>query len=147
VGQVQIAGVPRVFTVPPLKTPLAATFGGLLKLWGYDYDGGRLSLAWSALESPPRDYKFFVHLFDPSDNAIPTQVDAMPRNNTYPTSHWLKGEVVTDTVTLDLAKVPAGDYRLAVGWYDENGRLPALDANGQPLADDQVVLPETVRIP
>jgi hypothetical protein len=148
VGQVQVAGVPRLFTVPPIKSPLAATFGGFLKLWGYDYAGaGQLSLIWSALEPPPHDYKFFVHLIGAGDNDIAAQVDAMPHNNTYPTSHWLKGEVVTDTVKLNLTNVPAGDYRLAVGWYDDQGRLPALDANNKSLADDQVVLPETIHLP
>jgi hypothetical protein len=55
--------------------------------------------------------------------------------------------VVPDTVTLNLKNVAPGDYRLAVGWYDATGRLPALDANNQPLADDQVVLPETLHLP
>jgi hypothetical protein len=148
VGQVQIAGVPHVFTVPPLKTPLVASFGGLLKLWGYDYAGaGQLTLTWGALAAPQRDYKFFVHLFGATDNIIAAQVDAMPHNDTYPTSHWLKGEVVTDTVRLNLTNVSPGDYRLAVGWYDGNGRLPAVNASNQPLTDDQVVLPETLHIP
>jgi hypothetical protein len=147
VGPVEITGVPRVFTVPPLKTALAATFGEQLKLWGYAYAGGKLTLTWSALAAPQRDYKFFVHVFSAADGQIATQVDAMPRQGTYPTSHWLAGEVVTDTVTLNLTHVPAGEYHLSVGWYDETGRLPAMDANGQPVADDQVILPETLYIP
>jgi hypothetical protein len=148
VGKVTIAGRPRLFTVPTMKTPLEATFGDVLKLWGYDYvRPGQITLAWSALAAPGRDYKFFVHLFNPVDNSIVAQFDGMPHNYTYPTSHWAKGEVVTDTVTLDLANVPAGDYRLAVGWYDESGRLPARDVHGQPLADDRLILPEAIHIP
>jgi hypothetical protein len=147
-GSVRVSGTTRLFTVPPMKTPLEATFGDVLKLWGYDYAaGGRLTLAWGALAAPGRDYKFFVHLFNPADDSIVAQYDGMPHNYTYPTSHWAKGEVITDTVALDLTKVPAGDYRLAVGWYDDSGRLAALDARGQPLADDRLILPETIHIP
>jgi hypothetical protein len=73
----------------------------------------------------------------------------MPHNNTYPTGLWVKGEVVTDTVTLTLADVPPGDYRVAVGWYDPNtpaDRLPAFDANGKPLEVNRVVMAEAVRV-
>jgi len=147
-GHIKVVGTPRVFTVPAMKTPLEATFGDVLKLWGYDYaPGGRLTLAWSALAAPGRDYKFFVHLFNPADDSIVAQADGMPHNYTYPTSHWAKGEVVTDTVTLDLTNVPAGDYRLALGWYDDSGRLAAKDAQGQPVADDRLILPEPIHIP
>ena len=147
-GQVTIAGLPRSFTVPPMASALTATFGDSLKLWGFTYAGqGELTLAWSALKTPPGDYKFFVHLFDPADGTIVAQKDAQPRQNTYPTSLWLPDEVVTDTIRLDLSQVNPGDYRLGVGWYNAAGRLPARDANGQPVADDRVILPEIVHLP
>jgi len=87
-----------------------------------------------------------VHLFDPETEEILAQSDAMPRGGAYPTSWWQAGEVVSETVTLPLAGVPSGRYRLAVGLYDPSGRLPAIGADGQRLADDRVILPMQVNI-
>ncbi len=154
VAQLEVSGRPRSFTVPPMQTAISATYGGVIKLWGYDSqqaaDALRLTLVWSALAAPGRDYKFFVHLFNPDDGTVVAQVDAIPRNFTYPTAIWLQGEVVSDTVPLSLAGVAPGTYQLAVGWYDPNHpeqRLPAVDAHSQPLPEDRLVLPLSVRVP
>jgi len=154
VAQLEISGRPRLFTVPPLANAFSATYGGVIKLWGYDSqqtaEALRLTLVWSALSAPGRDYKFFVHLFNPNDGSVVAQFDAIPRNFTYPTAIWLSGEVVTDTLQLPLAGVAPGAYNVALGWYDPNNpqqRLPAVDAHGRPLPDDQAVLPLNVRVP
>ena len=154
VAQLDVAGRPRLFTVPPVTTAFSATYGGVIKLWGYDSQQTaaalRLTLVWSALSAPGRDYKFFVHLFNPDDGSVVAQFDAIPRNFTYPTAIWLSGEVVSDTVTLPLAGVAPGTYNVALGWYDPNNpeqRLPAVDAQSQPLPDDQAVLPLNVGVP
>ncbi len=152
VGRMEVTGRARSFEVPPLETEVGATFGGRLKLWGYDAERDasslRLTLVWGALDAPGRDYKFFVHLFNEADGFVAAQVDAMPRDFTYPTALWVAGEVVSDTVTLPLAGLPPGRYGVAVGWYDpaEAGlpRLEAVDAAGHVLAENRVVLPEIV---
>ncbi len=154
VGAVTVTGRERVFNVPALPTALAATFDGQLQLWGYAAEQTsaalELTLAWGALAAPRGDYKYFVHVFNPADDVIVTQADAMPRAFTYPTSQWAAGEVVTDTVTLSLAEVPPGQYGVAVGWYNpaapDLARLPALDAQGAPLPLDRVLLPLTVSV-
>jgi hypothetical protein len=154
VGTVEIVGRARVFVVPALQTEVGATFDEQLKLWGYEAvqtnSELQLNLVWGALAEPRGDYKFFVHLFNPADESVPAQADTMPRNFTYPTSQWAQGEVVTDTVTLNLADVPPGTYSVAVGWYDPNHpeqRLPAFDAQGRPLALNRVILPLVVEQP
>jgi hypothetical protein len=140
----------------------------ILRLLGYDLaygpearpadgqDGAEdtlsLTLWWQATEEPIEDYKRFVHLFNPETEQILAQDDAMPRSWAYPTSWWVAGEVVSETVTLDLGAVSPGTYRLAVGWYDpeavEEGfgsaRLLALDAEGDPLPMNRVVLDSPV---
>ena len=154
-GTVEVTGRPRVFEVPPLEAAVGARFGEVLVLHGYDEtrdtDTLRLTLAWGALAAPERDYKYFVHLFNQADGFVAAQVDAIPRAFTYPTVLWLAGEVVTDTVTFDLSGLPAGDYGLAVGWYDpalpDLTRLPAVDAAGTPLPDNRVVLPLVLALP
>jgi hypothetical protein len=154
VKSLTVAGRPRVFALPPMQTEVRATFGDVLTLWGYDSaqteSALTVTLVWGALDAPGRDYKFFVHLFNPADESVPAQVDAMPRNFAYATGQWVKGEVVTDTVTLSFAGAPPGEYRVAVGWYDPTSpaeRLPAFDASAQPLELNRVVLPIRVDVP
>jgi len=148
-GPFEARPAPRSFTLPHLENPLGVDFGGQVRLAGYDLkqdDSLRLTLWWQALQHPAGDYIVFVHLFDPETEEILAQSDAMPRGGTYPTSWWQAGEVVSETVTLPLAGVPPGKYRLAAGLYDPTGRLPAVGADGRRLADDRLVLPvEIVR--
>ncbi|MCC6191533.1 MAG: hypothetical protein IT318_21110 [Anaerolineales bacterium] len=149
VGTVEVVGRPRSFEVPRLQTPVGAVFGQALVLHGYDAvqteDSLELTLAWGALTAPGRDYKFFVHLFNQADGFVAKQVDAMPRDFAYPTALWVAGEVVTDTVSFDLSDLAPGQYGVAVGWYDPSStnldRLAAVDARGEPLPDNRVVLP------
>jgi hypothetical protein len=154
-GEVEVKGRPRTFNVPSLQTTIGASFGEVLVLHGYDAQRTagqlRLTLAWGALAAPGRDYKFFVHLFNPADGFVVQQVDAIPRDFGYPTALWVAGEVVTDTVEFEVSDLAPGSYRLAAGWYDPNSpnleRLAAADAQGTPLAGDQVVLPLVVEVP
>ncbi len=148
---IEITGRKRNFDVPPLDKRLDVNLGGQVQLEGYtlsrDKDSLRLTLAWRALQAMPRDYTIFVHLTD-ANNAIPVQHDAMPLGNTYPTSWWAPGEVVSETITLLLKDIPPGDYSLTVGMYDaaNSTRLQARSTNGQRLPDDRVVLPEKIRL-
>jgi hypothetical protein len=146
---------PRLFSLPAGVTEFGAVFGEVVELAGYDLwrEGPelRLTLYWRSLASIPDDYLVFVHLYDPDTEAIPVQHDSMPRAGTYPTSRWAPGEVVDETITLSLADVPQGDYRLAVGLYwiegDRYPRLPAVDPSGAPLPADRAVLPPVVTLP
>lgn len=143
----------RSYAIPPLQVKLKVDFGGQVRLLGYDLvregDELRLGLHWQALGRVERDYKVFVHLFDPATEVIAAQHDAMPRQNRYPTSWWARGEVVSDVITLSLEGVPRGDYRLAVGLYDPETleRQTAFDGDGSRLPDDRVILAEPVSVP
>jgi hypothetical protein len=155
VGEVRVAGRARNFAVPPVQTTVGAVFDDQLRLVGYDSTQTdstlQLTLVWQALTAPRGDYKYFVHLFNPADGFVIAQADAVPRNFTYPTTLWAEDEVVSESVTLALSGVPAGSYRLAVGWYDPAtpglARLPAFDANGGALENGRFVLPLVVDIP
>ncbi len=142
---------PRQFTLPPVPYPMGVTFGGEIRLVGYDAarEGGHLHLTlyWQALAAPRGDYTRFVHLFDPATRSVAAQNDTPPRGGKYPTSWWTAGEVVTETVPLPLEGVPPGAYRLAVGLYDATvTRLPAEGPDGAPIPDDYPVLPLEIRI-
>jgi hypothetical protein len=154
-AQVAVRERPRRFTVPEVDTELGVVFGDLIELSGYDLDRSddalRLTLYWRTLVAVPDDYVVFVHLYDPSTEAIRAQSDAMPRAGAYPTSRWALGEVVDETITLSIAEVPPGEYRLAVGLYriedDSYPRLPAVDGAGSVVADGRADLPVVISIP
>jgi hypothetical protein len=148
----EIKGHPRSFAIPPMTHQASVEFGGQIKLVGYDLNDQRsnlkyqITLYWQAMGVPNSDYKVFIHLFDPTNEHIAAQHDAMPLNGQYPTSWWAAGEVVSETVTLDLKDVKPGTYRLAVGLYEPETltRLEAVGQGGQRLEADRVVLPENV---
>ncbi len=150
---VEIVGRERSYDIPPMQTRLNISFGGQMRLLGYDleHEEGKLRLAlhWQSLQQMEGDYKVFVHLFDPATEVIVAQDDAMPRQNQYPTSWWAEGEVVSDEITLSLKDVPPGHYRLALGVYDPQtvDRLAAVGPGGTPIANNRVVLDEVVAVP
>lgn len=142
---------PRQFTLPSVPYPMGVTFGVEIRLAGYDVkrEGDRLllTLYWQALMSPQGDYTRFVHLFDPATKSVVAQDDSPPRRGKYPTSWWVAGEAVSETVTLSLEGVLPGAYRLAMGLYDATvTRLPAMGPDGQPIPDNYPMLPLEVRI-
>ena len=147
--------VAPVFSPPEGIAPVGASFGEggreLIWLRGYERtqtaDELTVTLYWEALDDIPADFTRFVHLLD-ATGAVAAQVDGQPAGNSYPTGQWLKGEIVADTVRLDLSGPPEGDYRLAVGFYRPVEGLPRLDAAdaGGPLADGRALLPEPVTV-
>lgn len=85
-------------------------------------------LVWSTTAAMLDDYTAFVHLVGP-DGAIVAQNDRQPLAGFYPTSGWAIAEPVEDWYALTLPDtLPAGEYRLLVGWYQpatgERLRLP-----------------------
>jgi hypothetical protein len=129
---------PRTFALepPPDYTPRTARLGESIVLLGYDLaqdvvePGGtlHLTLYWQALKPMERAYTVATHLIGSQGEMIGQQ-DNMPVNNTWPTTCWIPGEVVTDHYAIAVeTDAPAGLYGLETAIYLwENGeRLPAL---------------------
>nr|MBP7689272.1 hypothetical protein [Thermoflexales bacterium] len=139
----------RNFTLPMLTNTLAVDYGEQIRLASYDMAQAdqtvTLNLAWLALRDIDQNYKVFVHVFDLAAEKIVAQSDVMPRNNAYPTSRWLQGEVITDTITLSLTDAPAGAYHIAIGLFDESGRLPISGASAD-VANQRVVLDDVIEV-
>jgi hypothetical protein len=139
----------RNFTPPTLPHPLDAIFDGQIRLLGYDLkreDGQlKIDLAWRALRDITSNFKVFAHVYDPATETIAAQWDAMPRRSAYPTSRWIANEVVTETLTIPLTSVPAGEYRIAIGWYEPAGRLPISGTTGIDAENRRVILGEGIR--
>jgi hypothetical protein len=79
-------------------------------------DALRVTLAWHSDGAAQGDYKVFVHLLD-ADGVIAAQADARPGGGTLPPGNWLPG-TFRDALVVNLADVPPGQYRAAVGLYD-----------------------------
>jgi hypothetical protein len=141
IGNLEIAGTPRVFEAPLVQTELNARFGDSLSLYGYNLEIAEditLELVWKSLAEVNDNYTVFVHLVAP-DGTIVMQHDLMPQNNIYPTSLWLAGEYVRDEYLF--TNIPPGQYSLRVGFYrQENGkRLPVISA--EPMTDFVEIAP------
>jgi hypothetical protein len=129
-----------------------AVFGETIALAAYaleqEADHLTLTLHWRALADGAADFVRFVHLVDPAVGGPPlAQADSYPVANTYPTSQWTAGEIVTDVVRLDLTAVPPGQYALALGFYRLLGdggaeRITAVGPDATPLPDNLLFVAE-----
>lgn len=115
----------RLFARPSPKVPIDVDFAGQIRLLGYALDCGArdgrcdLQLYWQGQERLETSYTIFAQMLDPAGR-VQGQVDAIPQSGGYPTTWWLPGEVVVDSLTLELPPDAPTDlpYRLIVGWYD-----------------------------
>jgi uncharacterized membrane protein len=140
---------PRLFDMPSPQEPLVADFGDQIRLLGYDLDckarlgACHLALYWQAQGRPDASYTVFAQAVGP-DGKVHAQVDALPQDGGYVTTWWLPGEVVVDSLTLELPPdAPRGvAYRLIVGLYDldTGARLP-VSGTGADFLEVAVVEP------
>lgn len=142
-----------VFDLPADLEPLPVIFGDSIRLLGYEVarNGTELSLTlyWESMSAGQVDYTRFVHLFDPETDTIVAQSDGRPRNDSYPTSQWAAGEIITDTTVFDLSTVPAGSYHLSTGFYRQEGdsllHLVPVDPDTQiSYSSNRVILPDAI---
>ena len=128
--------------------------GSQIRLVGYelvtpepDPEGNlRLLLYWQADATPEADYTVFVHIVDGS-GALVTQKDNMPREDTFPTTHWKPGELIDDLHLVPLPPdLPAGEYQVVIGLYDwQTGeRLPVHSPSSEEIPDGAIVLEQTL---
>jgi hypothetical protein len=127
----------RRFQVPLGLAPVEhASFNQEIALRGYqfeptpDYVG--LTLAWQAQQAGLPDYTVFVQLLEAETNERLAGVDTQPLQGTWPTSRWVKGEVVVDEYLVAVPpELKPGFYKVIVGLYrPETGQRLTL-AEGQ----------------
>ncbi len=148
---VRVVEAARSFAIPEMQKSVGADFGGRIRLLGYDLERTErellLTLYWQALSAMTTDYKIFVHLFDPTTEHIVAQKDVLAGGDRHPTTRWVPTEVVSDSIALSLEDAPAGVYRLGVGLYHPDGRLPVVAPPGFTVSADRLLLDETVPVP
>jgi hypothetical protein len=106
-------------------------FGGAAELsaWGAGFaarpDGPLLvELRWRVVRPLGANYSVFAHLFDARGERV-GQHDGEPELGLSPTGEWRAGQTVVDRfVVARPPRVEAGPYRLDVGLYLGDRRLP-----------------------
>ncbi len=133
-----------------------ALFGDTMSLAGYSLSNAELApgerldltLFWEN-EGPADNYwSVFVHLVS-EDGTLIAQHDKVPYDGLYPPNQWWPGQVVDDDYQLDVPpSTPPGTYTLVIGMYDHltGDRLALRTPTGQPVADDQISLPQEIRV-
>ncbi|MCB0207779.1 MAG: glycosyltransferase family 39 protein [Anaerolineae bacterium] len=134
----------------PPDTAMDIHLGDDIQLLGYTIENTtitsaepvRMALFWQARQPVTQDYTIFTQLIGP-DGQVWAQQDNQPQGGSFPTSTWSPFDTVVDRYELPLNEgAPPGQYQLLVGQYDLNTgqRLPAVDAQGQRLSNDAIVL-------
>ena len=128
----------RDFNAPIFVEADIAAWDNGIALAGYRLgDGGHVELAWRTERLQRHSLRLFVHALD-ADERIAAQWDGVPADWTRPTTGWLPGEYVRGSHHLDL---PAGQYRVRVGWYH-----PRTDERIGVGDGDSLLLDEALRV-
>ena len=152
-GPLVVDRTERLYTPPDTQFPQDATFGGEIKLLGYDLEPGKtagtfdLRLVWQAVTQPRQDYTVFAHVLHPDGTCCVWQQDTMPQQGQYPTSRWLANEVVVDAyqIVLPEGTLP-GTYPVEIGLYvPENGRRLQVQSPLLPPSDAVYLNPLVVQ--
>ena len=130
--------------------PLSYKLGPTIWLVGYDLvtrelspgDPLQMTLYWRTRKEVDRDYTVFVHVQDASGQVV-TGWDAMPRENTFPTTEWPAGQVIDDRRVIPLPEdIPLGEYQVVLGMYyrPTGERLPVYGSTGKSIPGDAIPL-------
>ncbi len=96
---------------------ITLAYAGLAVNSGQDGDAELVvSLVWHSEGQAQGDYKVFVHVLN-VDGSIAAQADTRSGGGALVTGNWLPG-TFQDDIVVNLAGVPRGRYRVAVGLYD-----------------------------
>jgi hypothetical protein len=140
-GSVKIVEAGNLTTQQPGQS--IAAFDARLQLAEAAFDAGRqrLTLIWNCLAPLSADETIFVHVFDANGQLV-AQADGAPLRDLFPFSECRSGEQIRDIRSVSLLD---GASTVKVGVYNRvtQQRLAALDANGNELADEAVIIGET----
>ncbi len=142
------------YSVRAVRYPQQASFGGEIRLLGYDLRTTQVSpgqavevtLYWQAERPVTETYQSFVHLVCP-EGQIWAQSDHLNPGG-FPTNLWPTDRYIPDKHRLTLPpNAPLCDYRLSVGIYKlwNNSRLPVVWATTGERSDN-IVLSQPIKL-
>lgn len=127
----------QTFVVPPNEPAAMAARAGAPQSWNEEIEllayelnttdfraGGSLAVTatYRAIRDGTADYTAFVHLLGPPRPAdgspLWAQSDSQPCGGSLPTSRWRTGDIIRETVVLQVpTELPAGTYQVVTGFY------------------------------
>lgn len=114
-GGLTVHAPERSFEAPAYDHAVGARFGSVAELVGWTRtDEGSIRLIWKALSTSDVSYTVFIHALDTTDTIL-SQSDSPPVGGARPTTSWIVGEHLSDTITLANT---ADVVRYRVGLYD-----------------------------
>jgi 4-amino-4-deoxy-L-arabinose transferase-like glycosyltransferase len=141
---------PLLATVPVAAQPLAATFGGGVRLLAYEApvttirpgDTLPLTLYWRGEQPLANDYSLFIHLVDEA-GIIVAQRDMFHGGGLYPTGQWARGTQFADHYLLEIPRTafaPAqAHFEVGLYLHATGERLPVF-GGGDRLAFGRMTL-------
>lgn len=123
--------------------PAEATFGGALRLAGYDLEQRpgrvRVTAYWEAT-ARPGGWKRVAELVGADGRAV-AHAEGIPLESVLPPNRWERGQMVAEAIDLrPPAGTPAGQYGLRLSWRDQQEQTVPADA-GAAVDVGMVTLP------
>lgn len=113
-GSMTVDVPPRVFAAPSFDIELGTAWDNGIILHGFSAETtGDIEFVWGVTRQLKESLRLFAHALD-VEGKIAGQWDGVPADWTRPTTGWIAGEYVIARLSLSL---PAGQYRLRIGWY------------------------------
>ena len=104
----------RRFEAPGYEFEAGAEWVNGIALHGFSLNTtGVVELVWGTDQVLSESLRLFLHALDAA-GGIAAQWDGVPVDWTRPTTGWVEDEYVT---TIHALALPAGEYRLRLGWY------------------------------
>jgi hypothetical protein len=148
VGRISVSARPHSFSVPAISHPLSANLGDKVTFLGYDValPGGAgsaepslhpgqsfsITIYLQARSVMDQSYSIFAHLINENEQIV-AQQDLPAGGESFPTTLWQPGEVVSTTLSILVPQQASpGSLTAVVGLYDPKtfARLPLVGASG-----------------
>jgi uncharacterized membrane protein len=128
---------------PTPPRPLDLTFGGALRLAGYDVEQRpgrvRLTAYWETIGKAGAWVRR-AELVGP-DGTVVASIEGAPLDPYLPPSKWDRGQSIVEALDLRPPPgLPGGQYRLRLAWHDQNG-APIPSERGESAEVTTVTLP------
>jgi hypothetical protein len=112
----------RNFQLPANMAEVFVSFDEQIALRAYRFtptaDYLEVKLAWQAQANYLPDYTVFVQLLDAASDTRLAGIDSQPEQGAWPTSRWVKDEVVVDTYYLAIPPdLRPGHFKMIAGLY------------------------------
>ena len=113
-GEISLAVPQREFVAPSFAVESGAEWENGLLLHGFSLgSNGDIELVWGTKAILSESLRLFLHALDTEDKIV-AQWDGVPVDWMRPTTGWIPGEYIK---TAHAFSLPAGEYRLRLGWY------------------------------